>query len=179
VCRAVGHEWGIVGGKSRKDEADREEGPRDANGGVGVDSSTATQDGDRKEDSEAPRREDTTTSEEDLFTDSHKRYFDRLLVADCLWMPWQHVNLMKSIRHFLSPDGKAWVVAGFHTGRPKMAGFYDEAVLAEQGLEIETIWERDAEDREREWVVDRGVEDVTARKRWLVIAVLRRKAGVM
>lgn len=114
-------------------------------------------------------------SDEERFAQEEKGTFDTVLVADCLWMPWQHRNLMKSIRWFMKPEGRGWVVAGFHTGRAKMAGFYDETVLAEEGLEIETIWERDADDNERSWVSDRGVEDVTARKRWLVIAVLKQK----
>ena len=41
-------------------------------------------------------------------------------------------------------------------------------------MSIERIWEKEAGGREREWVVDRGIEDVTERKRWLVIAVLQR-----
>jgi hypothetical protein len=47
--------------------------------------------------------------------------------------------------------------------------------LREAGLEIEKIWERNADGVEREWVVDRGIEDVTERKRWLVIGILRRR----
>lgn len=105
--------------------------------------------------------------------------FDRVLVADCLWMPWAHRALMRSICWFMSEQGgRAWVVAGFHSGRAKMATFFDATVLAEEGLEIEMIWERDAEEKERSWSADRGVEDVTARKRWLVIAVLKRKGGL-
>ncbi|KAK5995860.1 hypothetical protein PT974_04278 [Cladobotryum mycophilum] len=62
--------------------------------------------------------------------------FDRMFVADCLWMPWQHANLRASIGHFLkdTPDARAWVVAGFHTGRPKMAGFFDAEALRTEGV---------------------------------------------
>lgn len=113
---------------------------------------------------------------DDEFSSNHKGSFARMLVADCLWMPWQHENLAKSISHFLSPgDGRAWIVAGFHTGREKMRGFYDAKKLDECGLEVEDIWERDCEGKEREWMVDRGIEDVTMRKRWLVIGVLKKK----
>lgn len=112
----------------------------------------------------------------DEFGSRHKGTFTRMLVADCLWMPWQHENLAKSISHFLSADtGKAWIVAGFHTGREKMRGFYDTKMLNKYSLEVESIWERDAEGKERKWMIDRGIEDVTARKRWLVIAVLKKK----
>ncbi|EKD11909.1 nicotinamide N-methyltransferase [Drepanopeziza brunnea f. sp. 'multigermtubi' MB_m1] len=111
---------------------------------------------------------------EDKFSMENKGGFGVVLVADCLWMPWQHSNLLKSIAWFLKANGRAWVVAGFHTGREKMRGFYDGVVLKEAGLEIERIWERNAEGHEREWVEDRGIEDVTERKRWLVIGVLKK-----
>lgn len=111
---------------------------------------------------------------DDGFSESNKEAFDVLLVADCLWMPWQHANLLKSIRWFLNPEGRAWVIAGFHTGRAKMRGFYEEDALKEAGLEVEKILERNADGSEREWKTDRGIEDVTERKRWLVVAILRR-----
>ena len=114
---------------------------------------------------------------DDPFSKEGKEAFGRILVADCLWMPWQHENLLKSIRWFLKPEGRAWVVAGFHTGRAKMKGFYEEEALREAGLEVEKIWERNAEGEEREWVTDRGIEDVTERKRWLVIGILKRREG--
>ncbi|RDW83212.1 hypothetical protein BP5796_04703 [Coleophoma crateriformis] len=112
---------------------------------------------------------------DDTFSMQNNESFGRILVADCLWMPWQHENLLKSIRWFMAPTGRAWVIAGFHTGREKMAGFYEEKRMHELGLEVEKIWERNAEGGTREWVTDRGIEDVTERKRWLVIAILKRK----
>ncbi|KAH8793934.1 putative methyltransferase-domain-containing protein [Hyaloscypha finlandica] len=114
---------------------------------------------------------------DDAFSKENKESFGWILVADCLWMPWQHLNLLKSIRCFFKEGGKAWVVAGFHTGRAKMRGFYEESVLMEAGLEIEKIWERNAEGEERQWVLDRGIEGVSERKRWLVIGILRRREG--
>jgi EEF1A N-terminal glycine/lysine methyltransferase len=112
---------------------------------------------------------------EDEFARENREGFGRILVADCLWMPWQHANLLGSIRWFLREDGRAWVIAGFHTGREKMRGFFDDTVVKEAGLGVERIWERNAEGVEREWVTDRGIEDVTERKRWLVIAILKRE----
>jgi EEF1A N-terminal glycine/lysine methyltransferase len=108
---------------------------------------------------------------------SNKGLFDRIFLSDCLWMPWQHKNLHKSIGWFMrdGQDSRCWVVAGFHTGRDKMRGFFAEDALAAAGLEIEAIWERDCDGKEREWVWDRGVEDITVRKRWLVVGILRRK----
>ena len=114
----------------------------------------------------------------DSFANSHTNYFTRIIAADCFWMPWQHRNLAQSMLNFLShrDEARIWVIAGFHTGRAKLAPFFDVAV--EEGLEVEAIWERDVDGLEREWRKERdgGLEDVTGRKRWLVIAVLRRRA---
>jgi nicotinamide N-methyltransferase len=113
--------------------------------------------------------------EEEAFSVAHAGQYDRLLVADCLWMPWQHENLQRSIAHFLKPggDSRAWVVAGFHTGREKMKGFFEEEGLRKVGLCVERIWERDCDGLEREWSWD-GEEGLSMRKRWLAIAVLKR-----
>ncbi|APA10232.1 hypothetical protein SS1G_07328 [Sclerotinia sclerotiorum 1980 UF-70] len=114
---------------------------------------------------------------DDQFSIDNKERFTRVIASDCLWMPWQHENLLKSIRWFLKEDGRAWICAGFHTGRELMRGFFEEEKLAAAGLEIESIYERDANGVEREWVTDRGAEDrdAIARKRWLVIAILKRR----
>lgn len=78
--------------------------------------------------------------------------------------------------HFLTDDsdGRISVVAGFHTGRARLAAFFDIAV--EEGLRIEEIYEEDVEGRRREWMKERdgGKENVTERKRWLVVARLKR-----
>ena len=107
-----------------------------------------------------------------------RRAFDRVFVCDCLWMPWQHENLLKSVEWFLkdTAEARCWVVAGFHTGREKMRDFFGEQRLTALGLEVESIWERDCDGQEREWVLDRGIEDPIGRKRWLVFAVLKRVA---
>ncbi|MCJ1420120.1 hypothetical protein MMC32_006477 [Xylographa parallela] len=111
----------------------------------------------------------------DPFSASHKHAFTRVIAADCLWMPWQHLSLAESICHFLSDtkDARAWVIAAFHTGRATLAPFFDTVV--EVGLAVEDIWERDVDGHERAWARERdgGREDATGRKRWMVIAVLR------
>ena len=106
----------------------------------------------------------------------NKHAFDRVFAADCLWMPWQHDNLRRSVAWFLGEgeDARAWVVAAFHTGRGNMAPFFDKEALETVGLEVEHICERDCDGQEREWARDRGIEDVTARKRWHAIGILRR-----
>jgi hypothetical protein len=57
--------------------------------------------------------------------------FDRIIVADCLWMPSQHENLTKTILTYLKPDSPsscALVVAGFHTGREVVRSFFEVAL---------------------------------------------------
>lgn len=81
--------------------------------------------------------------------------------------------------HFLSlaAESKVLAIAGFHTGRAKLAAFFDVAV--EQGLEIEEIYEEDANGKRRPWAKERdgGRENPTERKKWLVTAVLRRASS--
>ncbi|KAF2502589.1 hypothetical protein BU16DRAFT_587888 [Lophium mytilinum] len=104
--------------------------------------------------------------------------FTRILAADCLWMPWEHQSLARSMLHFLSPspDARVFVIAGFHTGRAKLAPFFEE-VVGEEGLEIEEIYEMDANGVRREWRPERdgGLENMGERKKWLVVCRLRRR----
>ena len=108
----------------------------------------------------------------DEFSKTYANHFTRILCADCLWMDGEHYGLAQSIVHFLSTQDKAraWVIAGFHTGRPKLASFFDIAI--QSGLEIEAIWERDADGNEREWERDREDKE---KNRWMVVAILRRR----
>ena len=91
-------------------------------------------------------------------------------------MPSQHTGLVQSMMHFLTndPEGRVFVLAGFHTGRAKLSSFFETVV--EQGLQIEEIYEEDVDGVRREWLKERdgGREDVTARKRWLVVGRLKR-----
>ena len=88
-------------------------------------------------------------------------------------MESQHDNLAKSVKALLARDGELLVVAGFHTGRDKVAGFFDAAEKV--GLVGIKITEKDVEGVEREWVRDRGQEDPVERKRWLAIGVFKHK----
>ncbi|KAJ9668145.1 hypothetical protein H2201_001574 [Coniosporium apollinis] len=103
--------------------------------------------------------------------------FTRILAADCLWMPYEHHNLARSMLHFLSPaeDARVFVMAGFHTGRAKLAPFFEE-VVGQEGLEVEEIREVDADGERREWVTEREGEGVAERKKWTVVARLKRKS---
>ncbi|KAJ0416756.1 hypothetical protein BJY00DRAFT_218173 [Aspergillus carlsbadensis] len=113
----------------------------------------------------------------DAWAVSRKASYTRIIAADCYWMPSQHENLARTMKWFLTPDGKVWVVSGFHTGREIVAGFFATAV--EMGLEIEEIYERDlissaeGEEVRREWVEVREGEGPGNRTRWCVIALLR------
>ena len=111
----------------------------------------------------------------DEFSRAYANHFTRILCADCLWMDGEHFGLAKSIFHFLSPEenARAWVIAGFHTGRPKLVAFFDTAVQA--GLKIVEIWERDADGNDREWVREREDKE---KNRWMIVAILRRKSSL-
>ena len=112
----------------------------------------------------------------DDFSVANQKQFTVILCADCLWVIGEHQSLVRSMLHFLPQSDKArvWVVAGFHTGRAALTSFFD--VATEEGLEVEKIWERDVDGKEREWlkIRDGGRENVSERKRWLVVAVMRR-----
>lgn len=111
---------------------------------------------------------------DDAFSTAHAGSFTRILSADCLWMVGEHLNLTQSMLHFLAreSDAQIWITASFHTGRAIVALFF--AVAASAGLEVEAIWERDVDGHVRSWSEERE-EDITERKQWLVVAILRRK----
>ncbi|KAL6709377.1 hypothetical protein ACN47E_001784 [Coniothyrium glycines] len=113
------------------------------------------------------------------FESEHAQRYTRILAADCLWMPWEHENLAKSMLHFLAdvPHARVYCIAGFHTGRAKMAPFFDQ-VIPQQGLEVEDIFEMDANGERRPWATERdgGTENIGERKKWLVLARIRRAA---
>lgn len=91
-------------------------------------------------------------------------------------MTGEHLNLARSMLHFLAhrSSARVWVTAGFHTGRPIVARFFDVAIDA--GLAIEKIWEQDVHGNERVWTKQPAskTENATELKRWLVVAILRR-----
>lgn len=115
------------------------------------------------------------------FAQTHRNAYTRIIAADCFWMASQHENLVRTMRWFLDeadPNARVWVVAGFHTGRAIVAGFFETAVRL--GMAVERIYERDlnaeAEDGgevRREWKPARVGEGPENRRRWCVVAVLR------
>ncbi|TDZ29537.1 hypothetical protein C8035_v005323 [Colletotrichum spinosum] len=68
-------------------------------------------------------------------------------------------------------------------GRPdstptfKSPSLVEEAALTDAGSEVQRIWELDCDCEEREWMWDRGIEDVTIRKRWLIVGILKRETA--
>jgi len=132
----------------------------------------------------------------DAFSQQNRGRFTRIIAADCLWMKSQHENLVRTVLWFLSTnstssdgnvdggfqiDGRVWIVAGFHTGRAIVAQFFETA--KQLGLEIEDIYERDlnageeAKEIRRDWVSFREGEGLENRKRWYVVAILKRAHG--
>jgi len=113
---------------------------------------------------------------DDEFSITNKNHFTRVIAADCFWMPNFHVELVSSMLHFLTLDTSARVLAigGFHTGRDKLAKFFE--VAQGLGLVPEEIYEEDAEGVRREWYTgqDFPPEDRTERKKWLTLAVMQR-----
>ncbi|RPB24152.1 hypothetical protein L211DRAFT_838061 [Terfezia boudieri ATCC MYA-4762] len=127
-----------------------------------------------------PAKNNTPVSTADLLTMTHPPHsFTRIIVADCMWMAWQHANLCSSIAHFLDPEhGEMLAIAGFHTGRAKVVNFFEECERAGLVLLEESIVERDVDGGQREWCEDRGIEDVVERKRWLIIGKFKIGRGL-
>jgi hypothetical protein len=119
--------------------------------------------------------------------------FDRIIIADCLWMPSQHTNLVKTILHYLDadPDACALIVAGFHTGRPIVRNFFgiatndwepdeetdeimdDDDIQEVLGkLKAVEIFEIDVDGNRRPWQPRRAEETKDSARRWCVCAVL-------
>ncbi|ODQ50792.1 hypothetical protein SAICODRAFT_9443 [Saitoella complicata NRRL Y-17804] len=104
------------------------------------------------------------------------RRYDWVVACDTLWIPSQHTNLISTITHTLShtPHARLLLIAGFHTGRANVAGFFDLLSQAgfverDRGIRERMVTE---EGIERDWRGVRGEweEDLVERKRWVVVA---------
>jgi len=83
--------------------------------------------------------------------------FDKIIVADCLWMPSQHVNVVETINTYLRQASTATtttaainksvpcalLTAGFHTGRRTVARFVEIATGSKTGKEIPVSLDED------------------------------------
>ena len=135
--------------------------------------------------------------------------YDKIIMADCLWMQSQHESLVKTICHFLDDDKEgscAIVVAGFHTGRRIVRDFFEFATgesedhetqvvgvvdanggssrsvspsIVNSKLKAVEIFELDVDGKRREWMSVRQGENKEEAKRWCVIAVLVNRRGEM
>jgi len=86
--------------------------------------------------------------------------FDRIIIADCLWMASQHVNLVKTILAYLSlpplsscsrsEDSCALVVAGFYTGRSIVRHFFQVATGEWKDQDQESTGNSHGTEEERE-----------------------------
>lgn len=103
--------------------------------------------------------------------------FDAVFLADCLWMPEQHDALIKTLVSVLvhTKEARIYCIAGFHSGRQKMANFFPRAEL--MGLTfVSEPYEISQRDRVRPWDPARPEEDSVERKHWTVIADLGHKS---
>ena len=107
--------------------------------------------------------------------------FSRIIAADCLWVSDRHVDLVRSMCSLLDYDTKSrvLVVAGLHTGRNVLSQFF--RIAEEMGLypDEDGIVENNLIDGKickwRDYEVE---EDTVERKKWLVIAKLKRHASL-
>jgi nicotinamide N-methyltransferase len=97
--------------------------------------------------------------------------FDVVVAAGCLWLEEQHVNIARSMAHFLrkDPDAVVYLVSGFSLGRKKLEDFFQ--VAFEEGLSVITMFEQDALGERRDCYVDcpDSKEEILERG-WLMVA---------
>jgi EEF1A N-terminal glycine/lysine methyltransferase len=108
----------------------------------------------------------------------HCTSFSRIITADCFWKSDAHCALVMSLDLLLqiSPSARILVIAGLHTGRTVVCQFLKLAKT--QGLvpDENGITEYDLlKGGTRPWEEDRGAEDTTEKKRWLIVTQLKRQ----
>lgn len=106
--------------------------------------------------------------------------FDIVMAADVLWMSSQHTHLLHSVCALLKrePSARAIVVAGFHTGRPATARFFEAAraagLVPDEQAPYGGMYERSVFGEEKAWECDLSdMGDITERAKWVVIAILK------
>jgi EEF1A N-terminal glycine/lysine methyltransferase len=96
--------------------------------------------------------------------------FDVVVAADTLWNSETHAILVKTLCMTLkkSATSRAYLVAGFHTGRWTVQAFLER--ITKSPLALRSIREHEVEgDQQREWNVNRAEEeDEKERRRWVV-----------
>lgn len=97
--------------------------------------------------------------------------FDVVIAAGCLFMEEQHVNIARSMAHFLrkDPDATVYIVSGFFLGRAKLENFFQ--IAFEEGLSVITMFEQDALGERRDCYVDcPDTKEETLERGWLMVA---------
>lgn len=100
--------------------------------------------------------------------------FDCILLADCLWMPDQHLALCQTLCATLEKSETARIhcIAGFHSGRKTVASFLN--IASNVGLVLaDTAWEQSTTAEKRSWDPQRAEDEINERKRWVIVATLR------
>lgn len=128
--------------------------------------------------------------------------FQRIIIAECLWMHEQHANICKTILAYLphdDPDGEpscALFVASFPNGREVVRRFFEvatgECTIAHHDVQTDDdedeetrsvkgklkaveMFEIDMNGARRAWAPRRPGEDKYMANRWCVCAVLIRR----
>ncbi|KAG8706219.1 hypothetical protein FRC09_002519 [Ceratobasidium sp. 395] len=102
--------------------------------------------------------------------------FDVVMAADVLWKEELHEALCQTLDRVLvlGQAGRVHIVAGLHTGRAVLSGFVSRA--RKLGFQLGEIYEvsAGATKVQREWAEVREGETMGERRKWLVVAVLKR-----
>lgn len=98
-------------------------------------------------------------------------HFDVVVAAGCLFLEEQHVNIARSMAHFLKKDLDAtvYIVSGFFLGRAKLENFFQ--IAFEEGLSVITMFEQDATGQRRDCYVDcPDTKREILERGWLLVA---------
>lgn len=105
--------------------------------------------------------------------------FDMVMAADVLWVSSQHAHLLHSICALLAhtSEARAVIVAGFHTGRPATARFFEAAreagLVPDAMAKFGGMYERSVLGDERAYTASDDMGDIEERSKWVVVACLR------
>lgn len=104
--------------------------------------------------------------------------FDLIIAADTLWNVDMHTLFLDSLELLLAKNatGRVVLVAGLHTGRWTVQKFFKQ-VQERNVFRIEEVAERRVQEgdweTQREWAVERELEDEKDRRDWVVWVVLK------
>jgi EEF1A N-terminal glycine/lysine methyltransferase len=108
---------------------------------------------------------------DDKLARENENKFDVIIASGCLFFEDQHVNIARSMAHFLKKDLDAtvYIVSGFFLGRQKLETFFQVAFV--EGLSVITMFERDALGETRDCYVDcPDTPEEILERGWLLVA---------